>query len=104
MLYLINWVDPCFPSGTFRSNSHNSVQTRTIRFKLAQNAGGAGGNGDKAGGRDRLGDAAAEADDDPVIGDLLEDDEDDDEDDDDDDGWNKLPIITFQTFDDLTSG
>jgi hypothetical protein len=32
-------------------------------------------------------------------------DEDEDDDDDDDDSmWQKLPIITFQTFDDLTSG
>ena len=55
-------------------------------------------------GRDRLGDAAADGDD-RTVGDGVEDEkEKDDDDDDDDDGWNKLPIITFQTFDDLTSG
>ena len=54
-------------------------------------------------GRDRLGDAAADGDD-RTVGDGLEEKDEDDDDDDDDDGWNKLPIITFQTFDDLTSG
>ena len=75
---------------------------RHIWFKIAH-AGGAGG--DKEGRGDRLGDAADDGDDDsddPVVGNLLGDDDDDE--DDDDDGWNKLPIITFQTFDDLTSG
>ena len=68
--------------------------SRHIWFSQSHNAGGAGG-------RDRVGDAAAADDDDLVVGDLLGEDDDDE---DDDDGWNKLPIITFQTFDDLTSG